>query len=97
MWWGARELGQPPSWPWAEQRAEWADSWREQGLEGTDRELSTAHVGARFDMDLEEFEKLVVDWSSEREKRALRQLLAGPIEAAQDQIDAATDAVRDQG
>jgi hypothetical protein len=82
---------------WQGQCAEWAERWRENGLEGTDAELAEAFIRSRYGVPKDEFEAVVVEWDDDREKDALRQLLAGPLEDAQEQIRAATAAVDDGG
>lgn len=76
---------------WDEQCREWAQRWRENDLEGTDAELSEAHIRTRFGVSRDEFEELVVEWDEERVNSALREMLAGPIEATQAEIDAVTE------
>lgn len=62
---------------WQEQKAAWAEGWREQGLEGTDDELAHAHVASRFGITLEEFESYVVDWRDEKFADRLETFLGG--------------------
>lgn len=75
---------------WEEQKAEWADRYRSQGVEGTDEELAEAHVRARYDVDMATFETLVVDWSDDREARELERIVTAGLKTAQNGIDRTT-------
>ena len=75
---------------WEEQKAEWADRYRSQGVEGTDEELAEAHIRARYDVDMATFETLVVDWSDDREARELERIVTSGLKTAQNGIDRTT-------
>lgn len=80
---------------WQAQCREWAERWRENGLEGTDEELADAHIRSRYGVTKATFERVVVEWDDERVDSTLRDLLAGPIEDLQDQIDAVTETLQE--
>lgn len=81
---------------WTEQCAEWAERWRDSGLEGTDAELADAHIRSRYGVTKAAFEELVVEWDDDRVNDALRSMLAGPIEEATEQIEQAAETVREE-
>lgn len=80
---------------WQAQCQEWAERWRENGLEGTDAELADAHIRSRYGVTKATFEDVVVEWDADRVDATLRELLVGPIEDVQDQIDAVTETLED--
>lgn len=81
---------------WGEQCATWAQRWRDNDLEGTDAELADAHIRSRYGVTKAEFEAVVVEWDGDRTSRALRDMLAGPIETAQDRIRDVTDCLQEE-
>lgn len=81
---------------WETTKETWAANYREQGVEGTDHELATAHVRARFDAaDLATFEEIVVDWDDDRRRAVLEDVLAGGFALAEDRLEAMTEAVQE--
>lgn len=62
---------------WREQKTKWADGWREQGLEGTDDELATAHITTQFGIPKQAFYDVVVDWSDDAHGRKLEYFFGG--------------------
>ncbi|WP_058365053.1 hypothetical protein [Haloparvum sedimenti] len=82
----AQYAGMDPE-DWQAQIESWADYYREQGMEGTDRELAAGHVSAKFGVDLDTFEDEIVAWTptatyerlfrapSDRTTAALRELV----------------------
>jgi len=56
---------------WDAQRERWADSYRENGADGTDEQLAAYHVRQTFGVDMEEFEDRVVNWNAGEEAEDL--------------------------
>jgi hypothetical protein len=75
---------------WESTKAKWADNYREQGVEGDDEELARAHVRTRYDVDLDEFYHLVVNWPEGREAAELQDLLASGVRMANQGINRTT-------
>ena len=75
---------------WAEQKEQWAQDYREQGMDAPDEALVDAHLRARYGVDLETFENLVVNWSDKREAAELENILASGFRTAKDGIEQTT-------
>lgn len=82
---------------WEETMAGWASVYRENGKEGTDRELADLHTRARHDVGLETFERLIVEWDDERERQLVEEVLAGGLLRAEQGVERATDAAAKLG
>lgn len=81
---------------WADQREQWADTYREQGVDGTTDELAAAHTRARYGLDLDEFESVVVEWSDDRQREAVESVMLGGLDTADQGVVDATEHLRDQ-
>jgi len=68
---------------WAEQKATWAEMYREQGAEGSDDALAEHHVQEQFGVSLSEFEREIVEWQP---AGVMQHALAGNHRAAMDAI-----------
>jgi len=69
----------------------WAERLRDQDVDGDDRELATAYVRSRFDVeDLDEFEGLIT-WDEEKVQATMEDVVAGGFEAAQNTAREAAD------
>lgn len=68
---------------WEEQMGRWADTYRNQGATGSDRDLAEFHVRETFGSELEEFEAQIVDWNPGAE---VEQLFAGNFRAVRDSM-----------
>ena len=74
----------------------WSDRLRDQGVEGDDRELASAYVRNRYDVeDIQEFRNVVVEWSEERVQNTMRKVVAGGFETAQRTAYDAADALEE--
>lgn len=62
---------------WEEQKSDWADGWRNEGLEGTDDELARAHVTTRFGVSLEAFAQYVVTWGTGTQADRMEEFFGG--------------------
>lgn len=58
-----------------DEKAAWAEGWRERGLEGTDEELASAHVTTRYGLELATFQRYVVGCANDGD--ALETFLGG--------------------
>jgi hypothetical protein len=76
---------------WGETKAGWAEFYRSEGMEGTDRELAEAHVRTHFGVSLDTFEEVIVEWDESDEKALVEDVLAGGINTAEQGIITATD------
>ncbi|WP_435119106.1 hypothetical protein [Halolamina sp. C58] len=75
---------------WEAQIEAWAEAWRENGAEGSDRELAEIHVREVFGVDLDTFETRVVEFDSSEEAE---RLFASNFRAVRDVLDAAAEEV----
>ena len=75
---------------WQEQKAQWAQDYREQGKDAPDEVLARAHVKARYGVDLETFEEAVVKWPDEREAQELENIVTSGLRTAQEGINRTT-------
>jgi len=79
---------------WDAQLGRWADAYREQLPEGSDgrkdsdRSLAEHHVREVFGVDLETFEREIVEWD---ESEGLRKLMVGPTRTARDTFNQVTE------
>jgi hypothetical protein len=80
---------------WQTTKTEWADRYRRNGMTGTDDELAGAHTKTRYDVGLDEFERVVVEWPDGREGDELQDVIAGPVETAITGIEQVNDHLRE--
>ena len=73
---------------WADQIVKWAEFYRDQGAEGSDRALAEHHVQRTFGVDLDTFEDRVVNW--ERGEEAER-IFAGNFRAVRRSMETVTE------
>lgn len=79
---------------WDAQVARWAEFYRDAGATGDDRALAEHHVRETFGVDLDTFERRVVEFDKGAEAE---RLFAGNFRAVVAVIDAAAEQARDGG
>ncbi|MFC7226304.1 hypothetical protein N0B31_02730 [Salinirubellus salinus] len=67
---------------------EWAENYREQGVDGGTTEIADAHIRRTWDVPLEEFEELVVNVTPQR---VLQEGATGPSQRTQEAYERAVD------
>jgi len=73
---------------WEAQIERWADFYRENGSEGSDRALADHHIRGKWGVDIETFEQRVVEWS---QGKAAERLFAANFRAAVTVMHGAAD------
>lgn len=81
---------------WETTKGEWAARYRRQSMEGSDEELANAHTRARYGVPLDEFERVVIEWPDDRHGDELQAVIAGPVVAAIEGIEASNDHLRER-
>jgi hypothetical protein len=81
---------------WDETMSGWADFYRDEGMEGSDRELAEAHVRTHFDLTLDQFETYVVEWDQEDERELVEDVLVAGVNTAEEGIETATEKLREE-
>lgn len=78
---------------WEAQVARWADSYRENGAEGSDRALADTHIQSKWGVNIETFEERIVTW--DRGEEAER-LFAGNFRAARDTMHEVAEQIEEE-
>lgn len=92
----AAEYAEMDAAQWSDQIGRWAEFYRSKGYgsDTTDRELAGQHVRQTFGVDLDQFERDVVNLDRQR---VVRELLAGNLEAVEFGIREAAEQAREEG
>jgi hypothetical protein len=92
----AAEYAEMDAAQWSDQIGRWAEFYRSKGYgsDTTDRELAGQHVRQSFGVDLDQFERDVVELDK---RQVVRELLAGNLEAVEYGVREAAQQARERG
>jgi len=77
---------------WESQVSDWAESVREQGAHGPDREMANRACQEVYGVELGDFERMVVEWDR---NEAVRELVAGNVTASTRVMRDAAEEIRE--
>lgn len=81
---------------WQEQKAEWAERYRNNDVDGDDDELAEAHIRHRYDVSLRTFRHLVVTWPEGRIADELERVAAAGVQTAYEGLERVNDELADR-